>query len=174
MARYAAFLRAINVGGHTVKMDALRALCGQCGLSNVETFIASGNVIFESRAGAAALEKRIETQLEQGLGYAVATFIRRVDELSPVVSRAEKMRGGWKNVYVGFLKAPLTREQQQRVEAFSDAGERFAFHGREIYWAVNAGVSDAKFSYAALERIVKGPATFRNVSTVRKIAATYA
>ena len=171
--RHVAFLRAINVGGHIVKMDALRALCEQCGLTKVETFIASGNVIFESRASAPALEKKIETSLLKGLGYEVATFIRSVDELKTVASRAEKALGGWKNVYVGFLRAPLTREQQTRVQEFANAGERFEFAGREIYWIVNAGVSDAKFSYAALERILKSPATFRNVNTVRKIADKY-
>ena len=48
MARHVALLRAINVGGRIVKMDALRAACEQIGLTKVETFIASGNVIFES------------------------------------------------------------------------------------------------------------------------------
>lgn len=173
MARYAAFLRAINVGGHIVKMDALRALCEQCGLSNVETVIASGNVIFDSRATASALEKKIEAHLHESLGYEVATFVRAVDDLAPVVTRAEKALGGWKSVYVGFLKSAMTREQQERVTAFAGEGERFAFADREIYWVVNAGVSDAKFSYAALERILKSPATFRNVNTVRKIATKY-
>jgi len=48
MTRYVAFLRAINVGGHNVKMDALRALFESMKLASVETFIASGNVIFET------------------------------------------------------------------------------------------------------------------------------
>lgn len=174
MARHVAFLRAINVGGHVVKMDALRALCEQCGVSNVETFIASGNVIFDSRASATALEKKIEAQLLKGLGYEVSTFIRSIDELTAVVSKAEKAQGNWKTAYVGFLKAAPTREQQERVQAFSSAVERFAFAEGEIYWITNAGgVSDSKFSYAALERILKSPATFRNITTVRKIVQKY-
>ena len=168
--RYAAFLRAINVGGHTVKMDALRLLCEQCGLSNVETVIASGNVLFESRAAAPALEKKLEAHLEKALGYEVATFVRTSDDLEAVVSRAQKALGGWKSVYVGFLKAPMTKEQQARVQAFADPDQRFVFAGREMYWIVNAGVSDSKFSYAALERILKSPATFRNLNTVKKIS----
>ena len=46
--KYAAFLRAINVGGRVVKMDRLRTLFEAAGLRGVETFIASGNVVFES------------------------------------------------------------------------------------------------------------------------------
>ena len=66
MSKYIAFLRAINVGGHTVKMDVLRQLFESLGFANVETFIASGNVIFESKAGnVKALEKKIETCLQE-------------------------------------------------------------------------------------------------------------
>ncbi|HXW01123.1 MAG TPA: DUF1697 domain-containing protein, partial [Anaerolineae bacterium] len=50
LPKYIAFLRAINVGGHTVKMDYLRRLFEEMGFSKVETFIASGNVIFEAVA----------------------------------------------------------------------------------------------------------------------------
>ena len=50
MPKFVAFLRAINVGGHLVKMDELRGLFEALGFSNVETFIASGNVIFDSKA----------------------------------------------------------------------------------------------------------------------------
>jgi len=74
--RYAALLRAINVGGHTVKMKELCTLFEAMKLSNVRSVIASGNVLFESRAGAAALEARIEDGLRKSLGYDVETFLR--------------------------------------------------------------------------------------------------
>lgn len=63
MTKYIAFLRAINVGGHNVKMDELKKYFESLGFSNVETFIASGNVIFEASAkDAAKLEKKIESK----------------------------------------------------------------------------------------------------------------
>ena len=77
MPKYLAFLRAINVGGHTVKMDHLRQIFESLGLSNAETFIASGNVIFDVKAGnVKTLEKKIENKLHEALGYEVAAFIR--------------------------------------------------------------------------------------------------
>ena len=83
MQRSIAFLRAINVGGHTVKMDDLRTLFATLDFSNVETFIASGNVIFETpKENAATLERRIEQHLQQALGYHVATFIRSASEVA--------------------------------------------------------------------------------------------
>ena len=73
--RFIALLRAINVGGHNVKMDRLRKLFESLGLSNVETFIASGNVIFDSLVESAeTLEEKIERHLRESLGYEVATF----------------------------------------------------------------------------------------------------
>ena len=75
--RYIAFLRAINVGGHVVKMDALRAHFAALRLTAVESFIASGNVIFlATSADPTALEQRIEARLAAQLGYSVATFLR--------------------------------------------------------------------------------------------------
>ena len=58
MPRYVAFLRAINVGGHIVKMDQLRKLFTQLGLTDVETFIASGNVLFTSPSKSGRCSRR--------------------------------------------------------------------------------------------------------------------
>ena len=83
MDKYTVFLRAINVGRHTVKMDRLRELFKTMGFSNVETFIASGNIIFESTSkDATRLEKMIEKKLKDALGFEVATFIRSDSELN--------------------------------------------------------------------------------------------
>ncbi len=77
MPKLVAFLRAINVGGHTVSMAALRAEFEALGLKDVETFIASGNVIFTAPTGnRAALERKIESHLHGALGYEVKTFLR--------------------------------------------------------------------------------------------------
>ncbi len=77
MTRTIAFLRAINVGGHTVKMDVLRRHFELLGYTDVETFIASGNVIFTAPShNAQMLEMTIENKLREALGYEVATFLR--------------------------------------------------------------------------------------------------
>src|SRR6266404_5964576 len=85
MPKYVALLRATNVGGHTVKIDRLRFLFESLGLLNVETFISSGNVIFDSKSrNTKALQKKIESYLLETLGYEVATFIRSTSELVDV------------------------------------------------------------------------------------------
>jgi uncharacterized protein (DUF1697 family) len=178
MPRTIAYLRAINVGGHTVKMDALRAHFEALGLVTVETFIASGNVIFDAppRANAAALEARIEKHLHGALGYEVATFLRNAAENAAAAvfepfSAAQAAAAH--NTYVAFLKAPVTQAQKNAVLAFKSAVDDFAINGRELYWLCTVPSIDSKFSAARLEKVLGAPVTMRNTNTVRKLAAKY-
>ena len=85
MSRFIAFLRAINVGGHTVKMDHLRGLFESSGFLSIETFIASGNVIFDTKSrDVKVFEMRIEKMLKNALGFEVAAFIRTGMELADI------------------------------------------------------------------------------------------
>ncbi|GGQ50445.1 DUF1697 domain-containing protein [Kitasatospora griseola] len=86
METYIAFLRAINVGGRTVKMDRLRELFEGLGLDGVRTYIQSGNVFFRTaETDRAALTARIEAGLAEGLGYPVPVMLRTVEEVEAVV-----------------------------------------------------------------------------------------
>src|SRR4051812_12677370 len=87
MPKYVAFLRAINVGGHVVTMAQLRALFNSLEFEGVESFIASGNIIFDSRSRSeSALRGKIEKCLRRELGYDVATILRSIDEISKIAS----------------------------------------------------------------------------------------
>lgn len=177
MQRYVAFLRAINVGGHTVKMDRLRSLIASLGFHNVKTFIASGNVILDAEAGdPLELEDRIERQLEQALGYEVVTFLRSPEELAGVAAYrpfdiAEPVDGH--ALSVAFLKKPPGDAERQRLIGLRNEIDDFVVHGREVYWLRRNRPSESKFSGAVLERTLGMPATIRNVTTVRKLALKY-
>lgn len=177
MPRTLAFLRAINVGGHVVKMDHLRGLFEALGFANVETFIASGNVIFDSpdkKAG--ALERKIEQHLEAALGYEVVTFLRTPDELKSVAAHApfgQGVPGDGHTLFVFFLKSASDGAAIQRVAALQTDVDRLHVNGREVYWLRQGGHDDSKLSGAAFERALKAPTTARNVTTVRKLAAKY-
>jgi uncharacterized protein (DUF1697 family) len=173
--RYIAFLRAINVGGHVVKMDRLRALFEALGFENVETHIASGNVVFDSAArNAAGLEAKIAKHLESGLGYPVATFLRTTKELAAVAAFDPFPGASGAVLYVGLFAKALTKEQERALMAFRTATDEFRVHGREVYWSCATRSSDSEFSLARLERALKIEATFRNVNTVRKLAEKFA
>ncbi len=179
MKRYIAFLRAINVGGHTVKMDHLRALLGAIELHNVETFIASGNVIFDSPAkDVQALEKQIEQHLKQALGYEVATFLRTPAELAAVAGYkrfpAADLAVESNLLYVAFTHTAPGEEAQRKLLACKTDVDEFHVQGREAYWLCRIRSSDSTFSGARLEKTLGMPATMRNITTVRRLAAQYA
>ena len=178
MPKYVAFLRAINVGGHTVKMDYLRGLFEALGFTNVETFIASGNVIFDSPSRSSrALERKIEASLELTLGYAVATFIRSTAELSEIAdykpfSDAELSAAG-NTLYVGFMSANPSDPAKQKLLSLPLKKDKFQLKGREVYWLCCTKFSDSEFSGARIEKTLGLPATLRNSTTVKKLAAKY-
>jgi uncharacterized protein (DUF1697 family) len=79
---YIALLRGINIGGHRVKMERLRALFGELGFSNVSSYIQTGNVFFATtETDRQVLCTRIEEHLHQALGYEVPVLLRTVPEL---------------------------------------------------------------------------------------------
>ena len=177
-ARYVAFLRAINVGGHVVKMDALRSHFEALRFGNVETFIASGNVIFDAPArDAASLEQEIEQHLEAKLGYEVATFLRTPRELAAIVAQqpfGADASGAVHTLSVGFVKQPPASGAHAKLQSHASDVDAFRIVGREVFWLCRVRTSDSKFTGARLEKLLAAPATFRNVTTVRKLAAKYA
>ncbi len=174
MPRYVAFLRAINVGGHTVKMDQLRRLFEAIGFMNVETFIASGNVIFDATSTETrALERQIEDSLREALGYEVATFIRTTSEVAEIADYQPFTDSEGHTLYIAFLAAPPGGEAKQKLLSFANEVDEFHVSGREVYWLCRKTMSESAFSGALLEKTVGMQATLRNSTTVRKIAARY-
>lgn len=188
--RYIAYLRAINVGGRTVKMAALRGLFESFGYVDVETFIASGNVIFRTPQADAAprsprnraltsgversLEQSIETALAQSLGFTVDVFVRSTADNARLAgwtpNRAQPFPGEGDSLYVGFLKDAPTAAVRRAIGEFSNDVDRFFFNEREVYWLCRKTISTSDFSGARLEKLLGAPTTMRNITTVRKLA----
>jgi uncharacterized protein (DUF1697 family) len=177
--RYIALLRGVNVGGHTVKMDRLRALFEALGYTAVTTYIASGNVIFETdQTDSVMLEQQIEGHLHEALGYAVKTFLRTSAELAAVASYvpfpSEELAADGVSLYVTFFQVEPTEEMRQRVLGLQTATDSFHIHGRELYWLLHTKLSESSyFSGTALEKAIALPGTQRNITTVRKLAEKY-
>src|SRR5262249_7147261 len=177
MLRFIAFLRAINVGGgRTVKMQSLCQVFESLGFSGVTTFIASGNVVFETkRKKHKALERQIETALKAALGYEVRTFVRGEDELAKIANYRPfphlKFDETWHSNII-FLADNLTETMQQNVEALCTKTDLFNVNGQEIYWQRRRNQKKA-FSTVPLEKIL-GPAfTVRGANTIQRIVLKY-
>ena len=176
--KFVAFLRAINVGGHTVKMDQLRSLFESMGFANVETFIASGNVIFDSKTkSTAALEKKIEKQLQAALGYEVKTFLRTLNEIADVTRdeslKPSELETPGNILYIGFMSATPEVTAIKKLASLVDDVNDFRVSEREVYWLRRTKVGESQYSGGIIEKTLKTPVTFRNSTTVKKILAKY-
>jgi uncharacterized protein (DUF1697 family) len=173
-----AFLRAINVGGHNVTMAELGKLFENLALKDVETFIASGNVIFTSRSkDIRALQQRIENQLLRSLGYEVKAFLRTVPEVTVIAGYKPFNKSQLSSaaaLNVAFLADPVSAEAEKLIMALTTPIDDFHVHGREVYWLCKTKQSDSRFSNSRFEKILNARATWRNVNTVQRLATKYA
>ena len=170
--RYVAFLRAINVGGRNVKMEQLRRIFESVGLTNVETVIASGNVVFDStsRSGR-AIEKKLQAKLEAALGYTVTTYVRSMEELSAVAGHKPFCKTpNTATLFIAFAAEEPSSERQEKLLSQQGKTDKLSFRSREIYWLCLTRYSDSKFSGPVLEKFLGMPVTVRSVRTVERIA----
>jgi uncharacterized protein (DUF1697 family) len=178
MSRYIAFLRAINVGGHTVKMDYLRQFFEAMDFSNVETFIASGNVVFDSNAiNLTTLEKKIAKHLHKELGYEVATFIRTPIELAAIAGYQPFTKAAFEAsaaFNIAFLTEPPSDVAMQKLLALKTDIDDFQVQCREVYWLCKKKQSESTFSNVVLEKTLGQSSTLRGINTLIKMAAKYA
>ncbi len=175
--RYFAFLKAINVGGHTVTMERLRTIVASLGCRNVETFIASGNVIFDSPARSArSLEAKLASGLGDALGYPVPVFLRTRAELAAVAAHQAfppEVVASAVVVNVGFLDAPLSGAALEALATYNSRLDRFHSSGREFYWLSRTRQSESPFFKVRFERVFGADVTMRNMNTVRRLLDRY-
>ncbi len=177
--RYIAFLRAINVGKRTVQMARLRDIAVGLGLSDVATFIASGNLIFADpqQRSATVLEPWLTAELAHALGFHSDVFLRTPAENARAATRSF---GAWTqfppadhSLYIGMLHRPPTAAVIAALTAAQTPVDQFFVDGRELYWLCAKTIGSSDFSGAKLEKLLGAPTTMRNVTSIRKLAALY-
>ena len=178
MQRYVALLRGINLGKRRLPMARLKALFEELGFGAVETFIASGNVIFSSRAGdPGRLGSRIAGHLEASLGYEVDTFVRTLDQIAEIGRGRVFAEDGVEGItiHVGFLQRELGPEAERRFAAVRTKEDEFRVIGREYYWLCRVRTPDSKAWALPEMRALRLPtSTMRNISSNRKLVAKHA
>jgi uncharacterized protein (DUF1697 family) len=172
---YAAFLRGVNISGRVVKMDQLRVHFEKLGMSDVETVIASGNVIFRSTSNnTAALEKKIHDGLHKALGYPVAIYVRTDAEIAALAGfrpfSAAKHKAA-KVLLVGFIASPLSKDAHKTLLSFNGDVDDLHARGRELFWLCKNGQSQSPLFRLPMEKRLGALITWRNMNTVERIAA---
>ena len=158
-------------------MSQLRGLFEEIGLDEVETFIASGNVLFSSKQRTRSeLETRIARQLEDSLGYAVDTFVRTVEEVTGIGKAKMFPEDGEPGVtiHVGFLHEELAPTVARKLAAVRTAEDEFRAGGREYYWLCRVRTPDSKVWTLAEVKALRLPSSsMRNITSIRKLIAKH-
>ena len=159
-----ALLRAVNVGGTgKLPMAELKAMAGALGFANARTYIASGNLLFDTELGEAAVKRLLEERLADYAGKPVGVMVRSAAEMARAVADNPFAGKPRNRVVAIFLDAAPP------ASALTDhkglAGERIALGRREIYVHYGDGMADSRLVIAAAKA-----GTARNMNTVGKLA----
>jgi uncharacterized protein (DUF1697 family) len=162
-------LRGINLGPtRRVPMADLRALLGEAGYEDVRTYVQSGNVVLESAAAPAELEREAATLISERFGFGVPVVVRTASELAAVVklNPLGDVASDPRRYQVSFLTEEPPAEAVKALQAAAVEPERVAFHGREIYAWHPDGVARSKLWNALGGKGLGVTATARNWTTV--------
>jgi uncharacterized protein (DUF1697 family) len=170
MPRYVALLRGINVSGHRlIKMVELQTHFSSAGARNVQTYIQSGNVVFDHRAvTSAALKKRLDRHLAAKQGYAVSTVVKTAEEFAAIAAANpydSSLPEFGRRMYVCFFETPPAPEAIKAIQSLVTGDERLVVNGDAGYAYYANGLGRAKLTSSVIERKL-GPATLRNWNTV--------
>jgi len=164
MTSYIALLRAVNVGGTgKLPMTELAAMCERAGFSKVKTYIASGNVVFQSAKSEAQVKKLLEKALADYAGKPVGAMVRTAAEMAAVLAANPFPERATNATVAIFLDAAPPADALEKITGQQDEECRLGL--REIYVHYGAGMGTSKLKIAAAKN-----GTARNMNTVAKLA----
>jgi len=174
MAQFVSLLRGINVSGkNAIAMAELRALYEQLGLSEVRSYVQSGNVLFASRSGSpGALEKKIEAAVAKTFGASVTVLVRKGSEIERLLREnpfATEPKIDPTKLHVTFLAKKPSAAALAKLAEVTCGRERFHAAGHHIYLHCPDGYGRAKLNNNLLERKLAVAATTRNWRTVTRL-----
>lgn len=170
MPTYIALLRGINVSGQKkIKMAELRSLLADSGLQQVQTYLQSGNVVFQSEATAEEAAQKVEQLIREHYGYTVKVVIKIPAELHQIVAESPFVDQETNLLYVTFLAEKPGSDQLEKLQAGDYSPEAYVLHEKIIYIFAANGYGRAKLNNNFLEKKLKVAATTRNWKTVNAL-----
>jgi uncharacterized protein (DUF1697 family) len=164
MAAWVALLRAVNVGGTgKLAMSELKAMCEELGFTQVQTYIASGNVVFASRKSEAAIKAVLEKRLETYAGKPVGVLVRNDSEMAEVAANNPFPKLAPNRTMALFLDHPPPTDTLKSVRGQKD--EKIRLGRREIYIHYGDGMGSSKLVIPAAKT-----GTARNMNTIAVLA----
>lgn len=171
MQTYIALLRGINVSGQKkIPMADLRELLAKSGFNNVQTYIQSGNVIFESlEEDKTTLETKIHESIKSHFSFEVPVLVLKPKELQQIFDDCPFPQEKKENSYFMMLYSTANSGLVEEVSTLSYPNEEFKITDNCVYFYCATGYGKAKFSNNFFERKLKVTATARNYKTMVKL-----
>jgi uncharacterized protein (DUF1697 family) len=163
MTKYIALLRAVNVGGTgKLPMSDLKAICAEAGCSKVQTYIASGNVVFACNASAGKLKSDFEARLRAYAGRPIGVVVRTAAEMAAVLRANPFPTAAPERTVAIFLDAPPPADALARATGVKD--EEMRLGRREIFVHYADGIGKSRLNIPAAKA-----GTARNMNTVARL-----
>lgn len=175
MVRYIAILRGINVGtGRKVPMADLKSLCGKLGLLNVQTYIQSGNVVFElpQNKPLPELEACLQKAFSETFSFDIPVIGRTSGEWLGLVAQNPFLKEENPEVdrlHLTCLKEMPSPEALEKIKTFQYLPDRYAIVGREVFVFCSNGYGKTKIANDFFEKKLGVVASTRNWKTVMKL-----
>lgn len=170
-AVFIALFRGINVGGnHKLPMKELADRLSEAGLTDVKTYIASGNVVFRAKAKVPALATKIEAIVEEGFGFRPAVLVLTPEKLDAIIA-ANPFKDApeqGKAQHVFFLQAPAASIDRALLDGLKQGREAYALTDDAFYLYAPDGIGQSKLA-EKIDRAVKATKTARNLNTVMQL-----
>jgi len=172
--RYIALLRGINVGGRNkIKMETLREMFTSLGFKNVESYINSGNVGFDTRKSEnRKLAEEIARAIEKEFSLSIKVLVRSKPEIENIIEN-NPFEGQFENdkdLHLFFLDEEMPFDQSERLLSKANPNERIVIRNREIYCLLRISFLDSFIGKGFIDKKLKVPTTARNWQTVKRIA----
>ncbi|SMD36653.1 Uncharacterized conserved protein, DUF1697 family [Reichenbachiella faecimaris] len=174
MAKYIALLRGINVSGQKlIKMDALRTSLSKLKYENIQTYIQSGNIIFESsETDQRKLEDQIHQNIQDSFGFDVPVIVRSQAEWRTTFNNNPFVNDRNEDItklYVTLLSDEPKSENFEVLLNFRDWPEEMILKGQNLYIFYTMGAGTSKLDLNTIERKLKVQGTSRNWKTTTKL-----
>ncbi|PID99038.1 hypothetical protein CSA80_02890 [Candidatus Saccharibacteria bacterium] len=173
MGKRIAILRGINVGGkRKILMADLKSICEQLGWRNVQTYIQSGNIIFDSDQEGSDLENKLEKAIINTYGFDVPVIVRTAGEIensirnNPFFSEDADVN----QLHLTLLKEKPNKENIEKALTFNYEPDKFKIDDKDVFIFCAGKYHESKLTNNFFEKQLQVGATTRNWKTVLKLA----
>lgn len=171
VARFVAFLRAVNVGARRVAMTVARGVLQKLGCANVSSFVNSGNLLFDATGTPTGLETTIRAALEDAFTLELTTFVRTERQVRALATAEPfgTIAPGHTH-FVVLPLTPLTIDEHRAVEALSNNQDEVVVIGRDMHWLIRDRSARTSLDSTTWKRALPdNPTTARNVTMVERL-----